>query len=209
MGSLVTSRNNSDPPSWTQYDTPLRELRPYVQKCCTGTLALLYSGSRVRFSVLTCGSWSCPTCRKIKGAQLLDQLNRGMRSRGVLNRVLMTLTVNPSRYGARPAGKAYWNAAGQPCAPSEAVRTSQRWHPPTRKQFDAATADMSKEWNRLNDRLGRKAKREEVDRHGYFRVVELHRNVWPHYHAVLEHPTWTAADIQKQLEEAGATVEIK
>jgi hypothetical protein len=37
-------------------------------------------------------------------------------------------------------------------------------------------------------------------RHEYYRVVELHRNIWPHYHVVLEHPEWTAADIQQQVD---------
>jgi hypothetical protein len=197
---LVTSRNNSDPPLWLSYDTPLRELRPYVEKCGTGTLALLLDSSRVAFTALTCGSWNCSTCRRTLAAQLLDRMRRGMESRVDWNRVFVTLTIDPSRYGARPIGRALWDASGNRTDdPTRAVRSSTLWAPPTAKQFDQVTTDMSAEWNRLNDRLRRKAQRSGKVQAHYFRVIELHRNVWPHYHVVIEHPEWTAASIEHQV----------
>ncbi len=198
---LVTSRNNSDPPSWTQYDTPLRELRPYVERCGTGTLALLLDSSRVAFTALTCGSWNCSTCRRVLAAQQLDRIRRGMESRPHWNRVFITLTLKPADFAARPVGTALWDRNGNRTDdPARAVRSSNLWAPPTAKQFHRAAKAMSKEWNRLNDRLNRKAKRLDTVSHEYYRVVELHRNIWPHYHLVLEHPEWTAADIQQQLD---------
>lgn len=197
---LVTSRNNSHPPLWKSYDTPLRELRPYVQKCGTGTLALLLDSSRVAFTALTCGSWNCSTCRRVLAAQLLDRMRRGMESRPGWNRMLLTLTLDPARYGARPAGLALWDAQGNRTDdPARAVRSSTLWTPPTAAQFDQAAADMSAQWDALNKRLQSKARRSGTVRPHYFRVIELHRNVWPHYHVVLEHPDWTAGDIEQQL----------
>ncbi len=198
---LVTSRNNLHPPSWTQYDTPMRELRPYVEKCGTGTLALLLDASRVAFAALTCGSWNCSSCRRVLAAQQLDRMRRGMESRPDWNRVFITLTLDPSKFGAKPAGYALWDAHGNRTDdPARAVRSSILWTPPTAAQFDRAAAAMSEEWTQLNKRLQSKARRADTVRHEYYRVVELHRNIWPHYHVVLEHPEWTAADIQQQVD---------
>ncbi len=199
-GSLVTSRNNSHPPLWKSYDTPLRELRPYVQKCGTGTLALLFPQSRVSFAALTCGSWNCSSCRRVLAAQLLDRARRGMESRPDWNRILVTLTLNPADFGAKPVGRALWDSVGKRTDdPARAVRSSTLWSSPTAKQFDRAAAAMSDQWDALNKRLQSKARRANTVRHEYFRVIELHRNIWPHYHVVIEHPDWTAADIQQQL----------
>jgi hypothetical protein len=124
-----------------------------------------------------------------------------MESRPGWNRVFITLTLNPADFAARPVGTALWDSQGNRTDdPARAVRSSNLWAPPTAKQFHRAAKAMSKEWNRLNDRLNRKAKRLDTVRHEYYRVVELHRNVWPHYHLVLEHPDWIAADIQQQLD---------
>jgi hypothetical protein len=171
-----------------------------VERCGTGTLALLLDASRVAFTALTCGSWNCTTCRRTLAAQLLDRMRRGMESRADWNRVFVTLTINPSRYGARPIGRALWDPSGNRTDdPTRAVRSSTLWAPPTAAQFDQAAADMSAEWNRLNDRLRRKAQRSGKFEAHYFRVIELHRNVWPHYHVVIEHPEWTAASIEHQV----------
>jgi hypothetical protein len=197
--ALVTSRNNSHIAWWTHYDTPFREVRPYVAKCCTGTLAVLHEAGRVSFSALPCGSWSCPTCRKVLSAQLLDRFRRGSESRGDLQRTLLTLTLDPSRFGASAIGQAFWDQSGHPTVPWKAVRRTTLWSPPTADQFHRACVGMSSEWDRLNKRLGVKCQRAGLDRFGYFRVVELHRNGWPHYHAVLEHPHLAADDVDRQL----------
>jgi hypothetical protein len=195
---VLTLRNNSNP-LWE--GTPLREARKYVQDCCKATLALQFS-NRVAFGAMTCNSWTCVTCRKVKGAELLNRLHRGMASRPELNRIFVTLTINPKIFGARPVGKAYWKGKGREsvrCAPEVADRVTTLWSEPDADQFAWAAECMSTEWNKLNSRLTRKADRAGVARHGYFRVIELHRNRWPHYHVVIEHPNWRAADIRKQV----------
>lgn len=198
---LLPQRNNCDPPLWKSYDTPLREVRKYVEKCGMGTMAVLWPGSRVTHSALLCKSWNCPTCRRQKAARLLDQLRRGMESRPDYNRIFLTLTLDPAQFGARKIGRRYWNQSGEEVhSPAHATRSSIIWSEPTRKQFKRAIEAMSQEWKRFNDRLKRKAARAEVEKPAYFRVVELHRNVWPHYHVVIEHPTWTATDIKTQLQ---------
>ena len=173
--------------------------RKYVQNCGKGTLALQFK-DHVSFTALTCGSWTCKTCRKVRGAQLLDRLHRGMKSRQSLNRIFVTLTLDPSLFNAVPIGKAHWDAEGNRTEDSEkAVRSTTLWSEPDEFHFKWAIESMSKQWNNLNTRLKSKARRAGVAAHGYFRVVELHRNGWPHYHVVIEHPTWKAADIQKQV----------
>jgi hypothetical protein len=162
-------------------------------------LALQFA-DRVAFGAMTCNSWACPTCRKVKGAKLLNRLHRGMESRSDLNRIFVTLTINPAIFCARPIGKAHWNAQDKRTDDlAEAVRSTTLWSEPDAEQFEWAAECMSTEWNKLNSRLTRKAARAGVPVHGYFRVIELHRNRWPHYHVVIEHPTWKAADIQKQV----------
>ncbi len=169
-----------------------------MQACGKASLALSFA-DRVTVGPLLCGSWNCPSCRKIESARLLDRLRRGMESRPDLNRILLTLTIDPSKFDAVPVGVAHWNAQGERTTKSKAQRTTTLWSGPNPAAFEEAAAAMSDEWNKLNDRLGRKAARAGVERHGYFRVVELHRNGWPHYHVVIEHPTWTAADIEPQV----------
>jgi hypothetical protein len=186
------------PPSWQEECTPLRTPRPYVKACGTGTLALAY-GDRVIFGALTCGSWSCSSCRKVAAAQLLDRLRRGMESRPDLNRILVTLTIDPSKFDAVFVGLAYWDAAGNRTTKSKAQRTTKLWSGPNPAAFEEAAEAMSIEWRKLNDRLKSKARRAKVEAPGYFRVVELHRNGWPHYHVVIEHATWKAADIETQV----------
>ncbi len=201
--ALVPSRNNYDPPSnWQEECTPLRTPRPYVKACGLGTLALAFE-NRVAFTALLCKSWSCPTCRKTEAAQLLDRLRRGMEARPDLNRILLTLTIDPSKFDAIPVGKAHWNANGERCGSSQAQRSTTLWSGPNLAAFEEAAERMSHEWRKLNDRLKSKARRVKVDAPGYFRVIELHRNGWPHYHVVVEHPSWKAADIQTQVEKWG------
>ncbi len=186
------------PPEWQSECTPLRTPRPYVQACGKASLALSFA-DRVTVGPLLCGSWNCPSCRKIESARLLDRLRRGMESRPELHRILLTLTIDPSKFDAVPVGVAHWDAKNNRTTKSRAQRTTTLWSGPNPAAFEEAAAAMSDEWNKLNDRLGRKAARAKAERHGYFRVVELHRNGWPHYHVVIEHPTWTAADIEPQV----------
>lgn len=193
-GSLVTSRNNSHPgpelaERFDPWAGPWRPVAAYVGACSTGTLALLYEGGRVVVGALPCGSWACAKCRPRKAAQYLDRLRRGMESRPDLRRTFVTLTLDPFRFGAVRVGTVE-QADGR-----ETAMVSM----PTPEQFAAAARAMSREWDRLNKRLGQKARREETDRAGYFRVVELHRNGWPHYHVVLEHPVWGVDEIRRQL----------
>lgn len=116
-----------------------------------------------------------------------------MESRADWRRWFITPTINPADYGAVPIGQKFWNASGDEVGdPADAVRASTMWSHPNRAQFDAAVADMSNAWGKLTNALNERARRAGVARWEYFRVTELHRNVWPHYHAVLEHPTITA-----------------
>ena len=186
------------PPTWQEECTPLRVARPYVEKCGQGTLAASFT-DKVTFSALLCGSWSCATCRKIEGARLLDRLRRGMESRPDLNRILVTLTIDPSKFEAISTGMAYWDKDGKRTISSKSVRRTKLWSGPTPETFHEAAEKMSHEWRKFNDRLKSKAHLAKVEAPGYFRVIELHRNGWPHYHAVIEHSTWKAADIEKQV----------
>lgn len=196
---LVTLRNNSDPsPNWQEECTPLRVPRAYVKDCRKASLALSFK-EHVAVGSLLCGSWSCPHCRKIESARLLNRLRRGMESRPDVNRILVTLTIDPHKFGAIPMGKKYWDAQGNETTSSKAQRSSTLWSGPTPLTFQEAAEQMSDEWNMLNDRLRRKAARAKVERVGYFRVIELHRNGWPHYHVVIEHPSWKAEDILPQV----------
>ena len=183
--ALVTSRNNSHPSPGPWRPTP-----SYVAACSTGTLALHYADGRVVFGALPCRSWSCPYCRKRLAAQVLDRLRAGMESRSGHVRTFVTLTVAPKKFGGVVIGKKQ----------QEDGRWTNLYSPPTPQQFYAAAVAMSREWDRLNKRLRSKARRAEADVVGYFRVVELHRNAWPHYHVVLEHPEWGPDDLAAQLE---------
>ncbi len=170
--SLVTSRNNSDYPSGTPFIVP----RPYVQACCKGTLAT-YRAGVVRFGALTCGSWSCPHCRRALAARTLDRLRRGLEARAGSNLALVTPTLDPAAFGAYRIGSQLWDDG----------RETNLWSEPTAAQFAAAVAAMSAAFARMMDALNTYARRRGLARFGYFRVIELHRNLWPHYHVVLEH----------------------
>lgn len=190
---LVTSRNNShvseSRPEFDPWAGPWRPVAAYVGACSTGTLALLYEGGRVVVGALPCGSWSCAKCRPRKAAQYLDRLRRGMESRPGMRRTLVTLTLDPFRFGAVRVGT----------VEQEDGRETAMVSLPTPEQFRRAALAMSREWDKLNKRLGAKAHRDGVERVGYFRVIELHRNGWPHYHVVMEHPTWGPAELRRQL----------
>lgn len=175
--SLVTSRNNLHIASGTQTrGGAFRVPRPYVAACCKGSLGLFYDGGRVVFKALSCGSWSCPTCRKVLAARLLDRLRSGMESR-TARRFFVTLTLDPAEFGAVVVGKAIW----------EGGRETNLWSEPTAAQFARAVQKMSREFNKLMQRLNLRATRAGYERWRYFRVIELHRNGWPHYHVVFEH----------------------
>jgi hypothetical protein len=185
--ALVTSRNNSNPDPWRG---PWRPTPGYVAACCRGTLALHYGEGRVVFGALACRSWSCPHCRPRLAAQVLDRLRRGLEARAGSRLTFATLTLDPQRFGAYVVGR-----NRQPDG-----RWTNLVSMPSPEQFGAAVAAMSKEWNRLVARLSSKARRADAEKVGYFRVVELHRNGWPHYHAVLEHPEWGPEELRTQLE---------
>lgn len=150
---------------------------------------------------LACNSWSCPHCRQQKAANLLDRLCRGLASRPNHYRGLVTATLDPSQFGAVCIGKSYYTKNGKPFAGQVSPETLDKitetgtlkernmWSAPTEEQYKAAYRAMSKEFNRLMARLRTYAKRRDLDRWSYLRSVELHRNGWPHYHIVLEHPT--------------------
>lgn len=182
--ALVTSRNNSNP--WAG---PWRPTPGYVAACCMGTLALHYPDGRVVFGALACRSWSCPHCRPRLAARALDRLRGGMESREGYRRTFATLTLAPKRYGAVVVGK-HKQADG---------RWTDMVSMPSPQQFYSAVVAMSQEWNRLGARLSSKARRAKASGVGYFRVVELHRSAWPHYHAVFEHPEWGPDEVAVQL----------
>lgn len=181
---LVTSRNNCR----NQVEgTAFRWPRPYVQRCGQGSLALYHSDGRVRFTALACGSWSCPTCRKRNAARLLDRARRGMESRPDLNRWLITLTCDPLAWGAVVLGRRC-QADG---------RVTNIVSEPSPEQFGAVVREFQATWTRLRAAWGYKCKSEGWERPGFLRVVELHRNGWPHWHVVVEHAHLTTADLEK------------
>ena len=160
---------------------------------------LLDCGNRVAFGALTCGSWSCPHCRRVNAARTLDRIRRGMESRQEWQRTFLTLTIDPAKFGAVQIGWAGWDQHGNRVPMHKAVRKTRLWSPPTADQFKKAVSAMSREWNKLNARIGRKAQREETERPEFFRIIELHRNLWPHYHVVIEHPEWSKENIERQV----------
>ena len=183
--ALVTSRNNSHP--WTG---PWRPVASYVAACSTGTLALHYPDGRVVFGALACRSWTCSYCRPRLAARVLDRFRRGMESRPAMVRTLITPTLDPKRFGAVVVG----------ASKQEDGRWTNIVSEPTPKQFYGAAVAMSREWDGLNKRLASKARRAGAEKFGYFRVVELHRNAWPHYHVVVEHPEWGPDDLAVQFD---------
>jgi hypothetical protein len=187
---LVTSRNNLHAPSRTvKTKAVFRRPRPYVEQCCKATLGLYYRDGRIAYRALACGSWSCPHCRRQLAARLLDRLRSGMESRSDGNRILATLTLDPSLFGGRVVGSKVWDDG----------RRTNLWAEPTLEQFDAAAAQMSREFRRLCNRVNAFLARRGLPRVRYFRVVELHRNTWPHYHVIFEHPTLDAEAFDRFL----------
>lgn len=182
-GPLVTSRNKCDA-------GPFRWPRPYVQRCGQGSLALFQTGGRVRFTALACGSWSCPTCRKRLAARLLDRARRGMESRPDVRRWLVTLTCDPLARGAVPLGSRV-QADG---------RVTNIVSEPSPEQFRGTAEEFQRSWERLRQAWGAFCRRRGWERPGYLRVIELHRNGWPHWHVVLEHSELTTGDVEGFLE---------
>lgn len=164
-----------------------------------GTLALYY-GDRVVFGALKCGSWACPHCRKRLSASLLDRMRRGMESRSTWGRWLVTLTLDPFGFGAVRIGTKVWDDG----------RKTALVSPPSPDEFAVAIAAMSKEWNRLTARMSKRSRSCEEAKAEFLRVVELHRSAWPHYHVVVEHPTWTTADVEQFVNgwQLGSQVEV-
>ncbi len=191
-GPLVNPKEQLPPPLAPDPEKsqkgPWRYPRPYVQRCCQGTLAVQRSG-RLELHALACGSWSCPTCRPALAARLLKRTRGAFGDRSGEIFTFATLTVDPRKFGGRPAGSRV----------HEDGRQTTLWHPPTPAQFEQAARAMSAEWHALTRRLGAKAKRAGTQRVAYLRVVELHRNGWPHWHVVLVHPEWGPAELRPQL----------
>jgi hypothetical protein len=71
---------------------------------------------------------------------------------------------------------------------------------PSEKQFKGVCEAMSKDVDRLRSRLSFYCKKYDLPKFNYFRVIELHRNGWPHYHLILEHRSLSVYDIAKQLQ---------
>ena len=101
-----------------------------------------------------------------------------MESRAEYQRALVTLTLNPGDFGAVVIGKSLW----------EGGKETNLWSEPSRRQFAEAVKAMSREFKRLLERLNKALLRAGCVKLGYFRVIELHRNGWPHYHVIFEHP---------------------
>lgn len=188
--ALVTSRNNSHPPSEDVWRGPWRPVPGYVAACSQGTLALYFGDGRVVFGALACRSWSCPYCRPRLAARTLARVRGGMESRPTLVRTFATLTVTPQQFGAVVVGSHQ----------QQDGRWTNMVSMPSPRQFWVAASSMSREWNAVTRRLSSKARRAKASGVGYFRVIELHRNGWPHYHAVLEHPEWGPDDLRGQVE---------
>lgn len=196
-GSLVTSRNNcnSAASAGRKADSlsapgAFRWPRSYVQRCGQGSLALFHTDGRVRFTALACGSWSCPTCRKRLAARLLDRTRRGMESRPEMRRWLVTLTCDPIARGAVPLGRRVQLDG----------RVTNIVSEPTPEQFADAVRDFQANWTRLRASWAMFCKRRGWDRPGFLRVVELHRNGWPHWHIVVEHEHLSTAELQGMIE---------
>lgn len=164
-------------------------------------------------SAMRCGSWSCPDCRKINASRLLERVHDGMSTRSDWQTFLVTLTVDPSHFGATPRsfhGYQYgkimplessgdkldiWDTDLMPDAAIAAagIRFSPHYHAPTLEQYQDVAAHMSLEFSRLRRRLTMRAKRLKLENVEYLRVAELHRNGWIHYHAVFQLPPGMAA----------------
>jgi hypothetical protein len=144
--------------------------------CAKASLGVFYEGGRVVFKALMCGSWSCPHCRKVLAARTLDRLRRGLESRQK-QLYLVTLTVNPFEFGARVVGKSLHDDGRETNLVSE----------PTLEQFRECAGKMSREFTKLMKLLNMRLSRSGREKLGYFRVIELHRSGWPHYHVILEH----------------------
>jgi hypothetical protein len=89
----------------------------------------------------------------------------------------VTLTVNPLEFGAKVIGKSLHEDGRETNLVSE----------PTLEQFRACAAKMSREFTKLMKLLNMRAARAGFEKFGYFRVIELHRNGWPHYHVIFDH----------------------
>jgi hypothetical protein len=208
---LLPLRNNSKF-SPTGVERPAFRLpRAYVNACCKGTLALARHSGSIELMALRCNSWSCPHCRKEKSAALLHRIREGMTSRPNQELGFVTLTVDPRRFGGVWKGVTYYYN-GEPWQPGSAsqkqinrmlergeLKERNNYKAPSEKQFKQVCEAMSKEMNGLGSRLRDYCKKRDLTKFKYFRVIELHRNGWPHYHIILEHPTLTVYDIAKQL----------
>jgi len=121
---------------------------------------------------------------------------------------LVTLTVDPAMYGARPRSyNAYQLNTLMPLESNKSsidmwdldfwspdmfeaanVRLSPHYLPPTLDQYRDLSSDMSKKFGDMRRRLTMRAKRSGNENPQYLRIAELHRNGWIHYHAVFQLP---------------------
>lgn len=169
-----------------------RNSRTSVQRCGQGTLAVNRSG-RLEFHALRCDSWSCPECRPVKAAQLQRRLRGALAGRRNAKFSFCTLSVNPARFEGRQIG---WRGRDD----GTRIRVYAR---PTPSQFNAVIHAMSHEWHAFKRRMDNRTRRAHQPTVEYFRVVELNRDGWPHYHVILVHPSWEAAGLERHVQEWG------
>lgn len=112
-----------------------------------------------------------------------------MESRPEMRRWLVTLTCDPLAHGAVAVGRRV----------QEDGRVTNMVSEPTVEQFEVIAKEFQKNWERVRAAWGRRCKQEGWERPGYLRVIELHRNGWPHWHVVLEHDGFCTADVQGLL----------
>jgi hypothetical protein len=212
LSSLLPLRNNSKLAPNEVERPAFRLPKAYVNACCKGTLALARRSGSIELMALRCNSWSCPHCRKEKSAALLHRIREGMTSRPGQQLGFVTLTVDPNKFGGVREGETYYRDR-EPWKPASVsqqqidrmletgeLTKANLYKAPSEEKYREVCEAMSRELDRLRSRLSDYCKKRDLTKFNYFRVIELHRNGWPHYHLILEHPSLTVDDVAKQLQ---------
>ena len=154
-------------------------------------------------SAMRCKSWSCDYCRRINAAILLERVRSGISKRPDHQTFLLTLTIDPAQYDGEISGHGYYAASSyigssiqfpglddlsRDELKSQGIRRTNHYQQPNLEQFESAAAQMSKNWSRLRRALTNRLNRRGHKMH-YMRVIELHRNGWPHYHILVQLPS--------------------